>query len=55
MLTGVERFLVDHSNKDQSGTSAMEGTLASVCEIWLRDVGTAKSGWYWRDGHGGFG
>ena len=24
--------------------SGMEGTLASSCEIWLRDVGTAKSG-----------
>ena len=44
MLTGVERFLADHSNKDQSGTCGMEGTLASGCEIWLRDVGTAKSG-----------
>jgi hypothetical protein len=43
MLTGVERFLADCSNKDQSG-SAMEGTPASGSEIWLRDVGTAKSG-----------
>ena len=42
MLTGVERFLADCS-KDQSG-SAMEGTLASGGEVWLRDVGTAKSG-----------
>ena len=42
MLNGVERFLADHG-KDQSG-SAMEGTLASGGEIWLRDVGTAKSG-----------
>jgi hypothetical protein len=42
MLTGVERFLADYS-KDQSG-SAMEGTLTSGGEIWLRDVGTAKSG-----------
>ena len=42
MLTGVERFLADYS-KDQSG-SAMEGTLASGGEIWLRDVGTATSG-----------
>ena len=37
MLTGVERFLTD------SG-SAMKGTLASSGEIWLKDVGTAKSG-----------
>jgi hypothetical protein len=46
MLNGVERFLTDASNnKDQSGNSAMmEGTLASGGEIWLRDVGTAKSG-----------
>ena len=42
MLTGVERFLADYS-KDQSG-GGMEGTLASGGEIWLRDVGTAKSG-----------
>ena len=42
MLTGVERFLADYS-KDQSG-SAMEGTLASGGEIWLRDVGTGTSG-----------
>ena len=42
MLTGVERFLADYS-KDQSG-SAIEGTLTSNCEIWVRDVGTAKSG-----------
>ena len=37
MLTGVERFLAD-------SCSAMEGTLASGGEMWLRDVGTAKSG-----------
>lgn len=43
MLTGVERFLADTS-KDQSGSAVMEGTLASGGEIWLRDVGTAKSG-----------
>ena len=43
MLTGVERFLDDCSSKDQSG-SAMEGTLDPGDEIWLRDVGTAKSG-----------
>lgn len=42
MLTGVERFLADYS-KDQSD-SATEGTLASGGEMWLRDVGTAKSG-----------
>ena len=42
MLTDVEQFLADYSN-DQSG-SAMEGTPASGGEIWLRDVGTAKSG-----------
>lgn len=41
MLTGVERFLADQS-KDHS--DAMEGTLATGGEIWLRDVGTAKSG-----------
>ena len=44
MLTNVERFLADCSSKDQSGSSAMKGTLASGGEIWLRDVGTAKSG-----------
>jgi hypothetical protein len=45
MLTGVERFLVDYSSKDHQSGSAMEGTLASGGgEIWLRDVGTAKSG-----------
>ena len=43
MLTGVERFLAETS-KDQSGSAVMEGTLASGGEIWLRDVGTAKSG-----------
>ena len=43
MLTGVERFLADN-NKDQSGSAMIEGTLASGGEIWLRDVGTAKSG-----------
>ena len=42
MLHGVERILADYS-KDQSG-SAMEGTLTSGGEIWLRDVGSAKSG-----------
>ena len=42
MLIDVERYLADYS-KDQSG-SAMEGTLTSGGEIWLRDVGTAKSG-----------
>ena len=42
MLIDVERFLADYS-KDQS-SSAMEGTLTSGGEIWLRDVGTAKSG-----------
>ena len=42
ILTDVERFLAGCSN-DQSG-SAMERTLASGGEIWLRDVGTAKSG-----------
>ena len=41
MLTDVEWFLAHY--KDQS-SSAMEGTLASNGEIWLRDVGTAKSG-----------
>jgi hypothetical protein len=44
MLTGAERFLADCSIKDQLGASAMEGRLAFGCEIWLRDVGTAKSG-----------
>jgi len=43
MLTDVERFLADYS-KDQSGSTAMEGTLDSGGEIWLIDVGTAKSG-----------
>jgi hypothetical protein len=43
MLTGVERFLANCS-KDQSGSAMTEGTLASGGEIWLRDVGTAKSG-----------
>jgi len=38
-LTIVERFMADYS-KDQSG-SAME---ASGGEVWLKDVGTAKSG-----------
>ena len=42
MLTDVERFMADYSN-DQSG-SAMEGTVTSGGEIWLKDVGTAKSG-----------
>ena len=42
MLANVEWFLVDYSN-DQSG-SAMEGTLASSDEIWLKEVRTAKSG-----------
>jgi hypothetical protein len=42
LLTGVELFLAEHG-KDQSG-SAMEGVLANGGEIWLRDVGTAKSG-----------
>ena len=37
MLTSVERFLADSGN-------AMEEKLASGGEIWLRDVGTAKSG-----------
>ena len=41
MLTDVEWFLAHY--KDQS-SSAMEGMLASGGEIWLRDVGTAKSG-----------
>ena len=41
-LTDVELFLADCS-KDQSG-SAMEGRLTFSGEIWLRDVGTAKSG-----------
>jgi hypothetical protein len=51
MLTGVERFLADY-DKDKSG-SAMEGTLTSGGEIWLRDIGTAESALvleYWRDG-----
>lgn len=46
MLTGVERFLEDHG-KDHPGAggSAMEGmTAATGGEVWLRDVGTAKSG-----------
>ena len=42
MLTGVERFLVDRG-KDPSA-SAMEGVIANGGEIWLRDIGTAKSG-----------
>ena len=42
MLADVERFLADYS-KDQSG-SAMEATLDSGGEIWLRDVGTAEIG-----------
>ena len=42
MLNGVERFLEDHG-KDHPG-SAMEGTAAAGGEVWLRDVGTAKSG-----------
>ena len=44
MPTGVEtrRVMADNSSKDKSG-SGMEGTLASGCEIWLRDVGNAKS------------
>ena len=42
MLIDVERFLAGYS-KDQS-SSAMEGTLTPGVEIWLRDVGTAKSG-----------
>ena len=46
MLTDVERFLADCRSKDQSGSGSamMEGTLTSGGEIWLRDVGTAKSG-----------
>jgi hypothetical protein len=44
MLTGVERFLADHG-KDHSGVGdATEGTVATSGEMWLRDVGTAKSG-----------
>ena len=42
MLTSVERFLADYYSSDQSG-SAIEGTLTSGGEIWLRNVGTAKS------------
>ena len=42
MLIDVERLLANYS-KGQSG-SAMEGTFAAGGEIWLRDVGTAKSG-----------
>ena len=42
MLGGIEWFLADYS-KGQLG-SAMEGTLDSGGEIWLIDVGTAKSG-----------
>ena len=51
MLAGVERFLADYS-KDQSG-SAMGGSIGFGGEIWLRDIGTAKSGlvleWWWVD------
>jgi len=43
MLKGVERFLADCS-KGQLGSAMMEGTVASGGEIWLRDMGTAKSG-----------
>ena len=39
MLTEVERFLVDH-DKDHSGA----GNAMETVEMWLRDVGTAKSG-----------
>lgn len=39
MLTEVERFLVDH-DKDHSGA----GNAMETGEMWLRDVGTAKSG-----------
>jgi hypothetical protein len=42
MLNGVERFLEDHG-KDHPG-SAMDGTAATGGEVWLRDVGSAKSG-----------
>ena len=42
MLADVECFLFNYSN-DQSG-SVMEGTLASGGGIWLKEVGTAKSG-----------
>jgi hypothetical protein len=42
MLTGIEWFLADYSSKDQSGTTAMEGTLPYGCEIWLRDVGRRR-------------
>ncbi|KAF8804295.1 hypothetical protein BYT27DRAFT_6700590 [Phlegmacium glaucopus] len=45
MLTGVERFLEDHGKDHPGGAgSAAEGTVAAGGEIWLRDVGTAKSG-----------
>lgn len=55
MLNSVEKFLNDDhhdhdqsNNKDQSSGAAaaavmVEGTLASGVEIWLRDVGNAKS------------
>ena len=43
MLTGVERFLADHG-KDYGADTAMEGTVTTGGEMWLRDVGTAKSG-----------
>ena len=39
MLTSVENFLADH-DKDPS----VAGVNVEVGEIWLRDVGTAKSG-----------
>ena len=43
MLTNVERFLADHG-KGYGANSAMEGTVTTGVEMWLRDVGTAKSG-----------
>lgn len=43
-LTGVERFLEDHGKDHPGAGSATEGTVASGGEVWLRDVGTAKSG-----------
>ena len=43
LLTGVESFLADH-DKNQSTGSGTEGILTAGGEIWLRDVGTAKSG-----------
>ena len=41
MLTGVERFLADYSKKPSR--NAVEGILDSGHEIWLSDVGSAKS------------